>query len=989
MAGDQELSTLSDRASATIKQQIRDIKNGNRTDLNLNKFIVGTLQEFPSEIRGLKRVETIDIFLQPMRVIPNWLTELPDLKQLTLQFVPIKELPDIPGLTLDWNAYLRLRGDLSPSNIKGINVVTGSDQNSNVPVKQHEDLYRSLLKLPNLRDLYVGLESIVSQTPLGLEPLSAGIQDLIAHIGEFNRLELLNFYGLRLGGVPSGVRMLSHLKHLGLEGADLLVLPDWLSEMRELRSISVFYNNLRTIPASIALKENLEKFDIRKNPIEVPPPEVVKEGLTAIKDYFRQQAQAGVDYLCEAKLLIVGEPGAGKTSLANKILDPDYELPQGDTGATTRGIDVIPCSFPTTIRLKNDAATQSIEREFRVNIWDFGGQQIYQATHQYFLTHRSLYILVADSRKEDTDFDYWLNVVELLAGDSPLIIVKNEKQDVHREFDEGGLRGRFNNLQATLATNLETNRGLKEVVKTVQQWLTSLPHIGTPLPKTWKAVRDTLESDPRDYIDLDEYLEICEGHGFTRHSDKLQLSGYLHDLGICLHFQDDATLLNTVILNPRWGTDAVYRVLDHDSVISSQGRFTRDDLSDIWSEKCYQGMTEELLKLMIRFGLCYEVEDGVYLAPQRLGANQPEYSWDVSENLHLRYEYDFMPKGIMTQFIVRMQSYIKDGAPLWRDGVVIELDGTLAEVVEVYRQRKISVRARGPDAKSFLSIINHELAQIHAGFKKFRCHTFIPCNCSVCGIAEVPEFYKAEEIRHFARAGQPKQCGRSFEMVDSNKLIGNLFEMDDLDDSDSVYNMDRERKRGRREVSSEPDKSGVYISYAWGGESEEIVDRLASAFEGKGVEFIRDKKDMEYKDPIRSFMKRMGRGSAIIVVIGKKYLRSDSCMFELTEIARNRSFYDRVFPIVLDDAEIFEPVKRVEHLSFWENKLTELNEAVKEVDLAKTKSIQKDINLYDDIRSTMDELMDTLRDMNTFTPEQHQRDGFDAIISAIEEKLRA
>ena len=73
---------------------------------------------------------------------------------------------------------------------------------------------------------------------------------------------------------------------------------------------------------------------------------------------------------------------------------------------------------------------------FRVNIWDFGGQEIYHATHQFFLTKRSLYVLVADTRKEDTDFYYWLNAVELLSDNSPLLIVKNEKQDRHREINE-------------------------------------------------------------------------------------------------------------------------------------------------------------------------------------------------------------------------------------------------------------------------------------------------------------------------------------------------------------------------------------------------------------------------------------------------------------------------------------------------------------------------------------------------------------------------
>ncbi len=102
-------------------------------------------------------------------------------------------------------------------------------------------------------------------------------------------------------------------------------------------------------------------------------------------------------------------------------------------------------------------------RQFRVNIWDFGGQEIYHATHQFFLTKRSLYALVADTRKEDTDFYYWLNVVELLSEGSPVLLVKNEKQDRHREISERQLRGQFGNLEKTLSANLATNRGLPEL----------------------------------------------------------------------------------------------------------------------------------------------------------------------------------------------------------------------------------------------------------------------------------------------------------------------------------------------------------------------------------------------------------------------------------------------------------------------------------------------------------------------------------------------
>jgi small GTP-binding protein len=156
---------------------------------------------------------------------------------------------------------------------------------------------------------------------------------------------------------------------------------------------------------------------LRDNPLVSPPLEVAAKGIGAIREYFRQLGQEGIDHLYEAKLLILGEGGAGKTTLAQKILYPSYALKEEES---TQGVDVLKWSF----RLEGVEG----DRQFHVNIWDFGGQEIYHATHQFFLTRRSLYALVADTRKDDTDFYYWLNVAELLSDNSPLLIVKNEKQ---------------------------------------------------------------------------------------------------------------------------------------------------------------------------------------------------------------------------------------------------------------------------------------------------------------------------------------------------------------------------------------------------------------------------------------------------------------------------------------------------------------------------------------------------------------------------------
>ena len=174
------------------------------------------------------------------------------------------------------------------------------------------------------------------------------------------------------------------------------------------------------------------------------------KGIEAIREYFRQLESEGTDRLFEAKLLIVGEPGAGKTTLANKILNPNYLLREDE--ASTQGIDILTWDF----KLNDD-------RTFRVNLWDFGGQEIYHATHQFFLTKRSLYALVADTRKEDTDFYYWLNVVELFSDNSPMLIILNEKQDRRRDINERQLRGQFANFKEVLSTNLADNRGLDRI----------------------------------------------------------------------------------------------------------------------------------------------------------------------------------------------------------------------------------------------------------------------------------------------------------------------------------------------------------------------------------------------------------------------------------------------------------------------------------------------------------------------------------------------
>ena len=186
----------------------------------------------------------------------------------------------------------------------------------------------------------------------------------------------------------------------------------------------------------------------------------------------------------------------------------------------------------------------------------------------------------------------------------------------------------------------------------------------------------------------------------------------------------------------------------------------------------------------------------------------------------------------------------------------------------------------------------------------------------------------------------------------------------------------------------QPYEQAVFISYAWGGEREEVVNQIDQALQSRGVKIIRDKRNLGYKGSIREFMERIGQGSCVIVVISDKYLRSPNCMFELVEIAEGNEFHDRIFPIVLADANIYDPVRRLEYVKHWETKRAELAQAMREVDPANLQGIREEMDMYDRIRDKVSGLVSILKDMNTLTPEMHRDSNFSQLYEAVEKRLK-
>jgi Leucine-rich repeat (LRR) protein len=1023
-----------------VRQAIRDVQAGRSTTLSLagRRGRGKGLREIPEEVFALSGLEELILFNNDIRIIPNQIRELPKLRKLDVRRNPIERLPDMPGVSMDWESYVRCRAHLSPPHVIGLEISIGETQDQPTPVSDPDQLLHAILAMPNLINLDIGLTAIVHQIPLHSPEPAPAIRQILDQIAELRDLEGLTLFGILLGRVPDGIRTLRQIKHLCIAGGALRNIPSWISELPNLTSLVLSLNHLTSLPASLGNLAKLSRLDVGENnfshipqvifriqmleylrisktaqspgkarirdlpssfltlphlktlrvegqPIEIPPPEVVSQGVEAIKNYWRQRLEVGVDYLCEAKLLIVGEAGAGKTSLARKIENPAYGLKPREP--STEGIDVIRWGFPAAIRTREGGAERLLKRDFSVNVWDFGGQEIYHATHQFFLTRRSLYLLVADDRKEDTDFNWWLEVVELLSDGSPLLIVQNEKQGRRRDINFSSLRARFPNLKAAYRTNLATNEGLGELIGAIRQELERLPHIGTPLPATWKRVREALERDDRNYIGVTEFFAICEAEGFKRDEDKLQLSDYLHDLGICLHFQDDPILKHCMILKPKWATDAVYRVLDDRDVVNERGRFNREDLVHIWQEDAYAAMRDELLRLMMRFQLCYELPaGGTYIAPELLSSDQPSLDWDQAGNLVLRYAYEFMPKGILTRFIVALNHLIADQQLVWKTGVVLAREGTRALVVEDYARRQILVRVAGADGRGLLAIVDDQLERIHRSFPLLKYEKYLPCRCPVCTERAEPYSFALKELEDFARTGDLIQCRVSRKLVDPASLIRDI-----MPSASRRADLVPEPGLSEREAAPKPDSKPVkevFVSYAWKSEeSVSVVDQLEQAFKERDIRLIRDKSEMNYKDLIRGFMQRLGRGKCIVVVLSKAYLMSKSCMFELTEIAERGDLRGRVFPIVMDDADIHNEKALVEYIEHWETKKRELDAAMKRVGSENLEGIRETIDLYAKIRTTAARIIEILADMNALTPEKHRGSNFEALFSALEHRL--
>jgi internalin A len=171
-----------------------------------------------------------------------------------------------------------------------------------------------------------------------------------------------------------------------------------------------------------------------------------------------------------------------------------------------------------------------------------------------------------------------------------------------------------------------------------------------------------------------------------------------------LYFQDDRRLAELGILNPKWVTYGVYKILNWQPLFQNKGILTLSMLDEILNAPDYpQNKRLFIVDMMRKFELCYDIDPNrTFLVPDLLSKDEP-YTGEWNDALEFQYHYNVLPSSIISRFIVRMNASIYK--TVWRSGVILKSGGNTALVKADTEDRKIYIWVSGDEntRRDFLS----------------------------------------------------------------------------------------------------------------------------------------------------------------------------------------------------------------------------------------------------------------------------------------------
>jgi Leucine-rich repeat (LRR) protein len=651
-----------------------------------------------SRLRHLRRLELANCYL----------TDLPDeiagLRRLRWLTVPQNELTSLP----DWI-----------SGLSRLNLLNLSDNR--------------LTHLPNSMDGLLRLKFLYLS--------NNRLPELAATIGDLDSLESLYASNNDITWVDPLLTLPSQLTQVFLDRNLIPAVPESVSSLRHLRMFRVNNNDLRVVPDWLLDLPRLLYIEVGGNPLASPPPEIAANGNKAILQFLRE-CRLGSTEQWVSKLLVVGEGGVGKTSLIKKLMHEPFDPAEG----TTHGMEISPYRVPHPHR-------HGVEMELRT--WDFGGQEIYHATHQFFLTDRSLFLLLWNSRSgwEQGRLRYWLDIIAARAPKSPVVLVATHASANERPVDLplDDLRREYPQIADSVAIDSGTGERIDAVRTLIAERAASLPLMGERWPASWLDATRAVDALREQHVTPARLWRAMTLAGLEDPQYQRYVAAALHTLGSILFHMDDPELGETVILRPEWVNAYISRVLDSDEVERRHGLLSLRHLDELWGDLDH-GMRDHFLRMMDKYDLSYRTasEGGtdVSLVVERLPWNAPagyEERWNLAppgvreHEIRMIYQLNTTPPGIPTWFIARSHRFTTDTH--WRSGALLaHPDRRHRALIRADRHRnEVKLAVRGPSPATFFAVLNEGLNFTLDRYPGLNIKRMVPCDCSA-GCTELYEY---------------------------------------------------------------------------------------------------------------------------------------------------------------------------------------------------------------------------------------------------------
>lgn len=638
------------------------------------------LTELPDWFAELSELETLEVSHNELLALPNSIAELRDLRRLYVWANQLTEGPEFLG-TLRLLESLNLGGN------------------------QLRELPESIFNLTELRELSVRHNQLAS---------------LSASVTRLKKLRLLSLSNNQLTELPESIGKLSELQLLNVAGNQLTALPGSLRQLTNLNSLFLHENPRLDLPQEI-MGPKWEEVVVNDS---IQPAKEPMRPRSILDYYFRTREEQGRE-LREVKLIVVGRGSAGKTSLIRRLKGEALNRNENEThGIVISELSLMLDDGPVTTR-----------------VWDFGGQHVLHAMHEFFLTPRSLYLLVLSDRDDMAERDavYWLQLIRSYGGGEPVVVALNKSHGRQREMDYDSLKKQFGPIIAWVPTECDESHPetIAQLRAAITMAVNTMPAVRTRFLAKWWRIKEWLERMTEPYIDFTAFQKLCQRFGEDDAVEQDLLAEWLHDLGVALNYSRDSRLhYDTSVLRPDWLANGIYAILRandprHPQKIAPDAILSKKRLMAIYpaSEKLGlldskdypKGRWDFILRLMKLFQLAFPLGiDSELLVPALLpleppaGADEPE----GPERQRLRYEFRIVPIPLIPKFLVRTSKLIEEKLR-WRRGVILRLRTARARVWATQDEHWIHVTVAGhqDDRDELLSTIRQTMAGIFVEYR--------------------------------------------------------------------------------------------------------------------------------------------------------------------------------------------------------------------------------------------------------------------------------